>query len=40
VCGGGFDFQDDMEVHQLTECPMRRIAEDLATGNLQGEIVG
>jgi hypothetical protein len=38
-CGMGFDFQDDMEVHQLTDCPLRRQAEHSSHAG-GGEVVG
>lgn len=35
-CGQGFQFQDDMQVHQLTECTFRRMAEDLQVAGETG----
>jgi hypothetical protein len=39
-CGLGFDFQDDMEVHQLTDCPLRRLTEQPSLSTAKGEIAG
>jgi hypothetical protein len=39
-CGLGFEFMDDMEVHQLTDCPLRRLAENQPISSTKGEIVG